>query len=153
MFRRLWWQHPSLHKTKGPARKPISGTPPPPPSPSAHAIPPSRKAIFGPPNTQHMQIRSEQCSTRCAHLLVSMGHLKGCFRAISANFPGFRPQLRPTLFRAVLCEMGLGKTIASPCTLLCDPNHVGLDVPPFGGPRPKQVTSGYPLSDPCFFPN
>ena len=29
VFRRLWWQHPSLHKTKGPARKPISGTPPP----------------------------------------------------------------------------------------------------------------------------
>ena len=27
VFRRLWWQHPSLHKTKGPARKPISGTP------------------------------------------------------------------------------------------------------------------------------
>ena len=34
--------HPSLHKTKGPARKPISGEPPPPPppSPGAHAIPP-----------------------------------------------------------------------------------------------------------------
>ena len=29
VFRRLWWQQPSLHKTKGPARKPISGTPPP----------------------------------------------------------------------------------------------------------------------------
>ena len=27
VFRRLWWQHPSLHKTKGPARKPISGGP------------------------------------------------------------------------------------------------------------------------------
>ena len=46
MFRRLWWQHPSLHRTKGPARKPIPGTAP--PSPGAHAIPP-RKAIFGPP--------------------------------------------------------------------------------------------------------
>ena len=30
MFRRLWWQHPSIHKTKGLAWKPISGTPPPP---------------------------------------------------------------------------------------------------------------------------
>ena len=39
VFRRLWWQHPSLHITKGPARKPISGTPPP-PSPGAHASPP-----------------------------------------------------------------------------------------------------------------
>ena len=49
MFRRLWWQHPSLHQTKGPARKPISGTPPPllrrAPMPSPH-----RKAIFGPPS-------------------------------------------------------------------------------------------------------
>ena len=48
VFRRLWWQHPSLHKTKGPARKPISGTPPPllrrVPMPS-----PPRKAIFGLP--------------------------------------------------------------------------------------------------------
>ena len=39
VFGRLWWQHPSLHKTKRPARKPISGTPPP-PSPGAHATPP-----------------------------------------------------------------------------------------------------------------
>ena len=49
MFRRLWWQQPSWHRTKGPARKPISGTPPPllrrAPMPS-----PPRKAIFGPPN-------------------------------------------------------------------------------------------------------
>ena len=29
VFRRLWWQHPSLHKIKGLAQKPISGTPPP----------------------------------------------------------------------------------------------------------------------------
>ena len=28
VFRRLWWQPPSLHKTKGLARKPISRTPP-----------------------------------------------------------------------------------------------------------------------------
>ena len=32
VFRCLWWQQPSFHKTKGPARKPISGAPPPPPS-------------------------------------------------------------------------------------------------------------------------
>ena len=43
----------ALHKTKGPAQKPISGTPPP-PSPGAHAIPPPRKAIFGPPLGSHV---------------------------------------------------------------------------------------------------
>ena len=46
VFRRLWWQHPSLHKTKGPARKPISGTPPPllrrAPMPSPPPPPPQR---------------------------------------------------------------------------------------------------------------
>ena len=39
-------QHLSLHKTKGPARKPISGSPPP-PSPGAHAIPPPAKQFSG----------------------------------------------------------------------------------------------------------
>ena len=52
VFRRLWWQHPSKHKTKGLARKPISGTPPPPllrRAPMPSPPPPPRKAIFGPP--------------------------------------------------------------------------------------------------------
>ena len=50
VFRRLWWQHPSLHKTKGPARKPISGTPPPSfAGRPCHPPPPLCKAVFGPP--------------------------------------------------------------------------------------------------------
>ena len=43
-------QHLSLHKTKGPARKPISGTPPPPLLRRAPMPSPPRKAIFGPPS-------------------------------------------------------------------------------------------------------
>ena len=49
VFRRLWWQHPSLHKTKGPARKPISGIPPPFAGRPCH--PPPYKAIFRPPRS------------------------------------------------------------------------------------------------------
>ena len=50
VFRRLWWQHPSLHKTKGPARKPISGTPPPSFAGRPCLPPPPCKAIFGSPS-------------------------------------------------------------------------------------------------------
>ena len=47
VFRRLWRQHPLLHKTKGAARQPIS--PPPPPRRASVPSPPPPGAIFRSP--------------------------------------------------------------------------------------------------------
>ena len=49
VFLHLRRQHPFSHKTKGPARNPISPTPPPPSTASMSSPPPPRRAIFRSP--------------------------------------------------------------------------------------------------------
>ena len=52
----MWGQHLSLHKTKGPARKPISGTPPPFLQRASAPRPPApRRAMFKSPNGYSMR--------------------------------------------------------------------------------------------------